>query len=439
MKTLRFLSFLVLALFTTGVTAIAAGPPAAKPIFVGAPIVTASAYDGYTLYAPKDSTMTYLVDNQGAVINSWQSKYGSGTNAELLSNGHVIRAASVGYNGNKNIHTPFAGGIIEEYDWDGNLVWEYSYNSDRVLQHHFIDVMPNGNVLMLAYEYISGEQALAAGRDPKTLQEGFLTPDHVAEVKKTGPKSGEIVWEWHVFDHLVQDFDKSKPNYAVISEHPERINLNYCPSGPMQFGADWNHAANASYNAITNQVVIAVTNFNEIWVIDHNTTTEEAKGAKGDLVFRYGDPKTYGVDTAPGLDAPHNAEILDDGTITAINFGKNRDKFSSIAFIKPGKSITEAASVEYRYTNKQDMFMGFDLLPNGNALVAAVGGKLMEMTPDGKTVWQHFNPDTGKDMLKEGDEIPMIAAIPGGGPGPKFPANYVLAAQKYAKDFLAVK
>jgi hypothetical protein len=443
------ISFLVCAFLATSIAAFAAGPtkqkgpgetpPTPKSMIVAEQIVTDNAYDGYTLFAPKNSKLTYLIDNQGNIVNTWKSRYGSGTNAELLSNGHIIRASSVGFDGNLNIHTPFAGGIIEEFDWEGNLVWEFHYNDEKFLQHHFIDIMPNGNVLMLAYDYISKDEAIAAGRDPQKLSDGFLTPEHVVEVKKTGPKSGEIVWEWHVFDHLIQDFDKSKKNFGVVSEHPEKININYCPPGPNPFGSDWNHAANASYNEVTDQVAIAVAGFNEVWIIDHNTTTAEAKGPQGDLIFRFGSPATYDTKGEMKLDGPHNAQILDDGTIAVINYGKMKDKYSSIAFIKPGNGMTNAQSVEYKYSNQKDMFSGFDLLPNGNALLTVVGGILREVTPKGKTVWQYANRDTGNGTLNIGDQIPMIPAIPGGGPGPSFPATYILTAQKYAKDYVTIK
>lgn len=420
---------LISAMGFTAAQAVAAGP---STINIEKTMVSDAAFDGYTLFSPKNSKQTYLIDNSGDVVHQWQSEFTAGTNAYLLENGNLLRAGSVGFDGNKNIHTPFAGGIIEEFDWQGNLVWQFEYNTDKVLQHHFIEPMPNGNVLMLAYEYFSKEEAIAAGRDPSKLADGYLTPEHVVEVKKTGKNSGEIVWEWHAFDHLVQDFDKSKPNFGVVSEHPEKININYTPPGPSPTGADWNHAANASYNAVTDQVVIAVAGFNEVWVIDHNTTTEEAKGAKGDLVFRWGNPQAYGVEGDFMLDGPHNAEILDDGRVAVINYGRSKDKFSSIVFIEPGASTTEAANTTKSFSDGKLMYSGFEFLPNGNALITAVGGKLLEMTESGEVLWQYYNRDTGKGMLNVGDAVPMWPAIPGQ-EMPKFPANYLLTSAKYSK------
>src|SRR5207302_100486 len=72
----------------------------------------------------------------------------------------------------------------------------------------------------------TAEETVAAGRKPGTVRGQFL-PDCILEIKPTGKTTGEIVWEWHVWDHLIQDIDKTKPNYGEIAEHPELIDINY--------------------------------------------------------------------------------------------------------------------------------------------------------------------------------------------------------------------
>jgi len=105
--------------------------------------------------------------------------------------------------------------------WHGNLVWTYDYNHDAtfetaVWQHHDFEVMPNGNILMIAWETMSAAEAEQAGRDD-TLPGGggsFL-PDHIVEVQPdlVAGVGGTIVWEWHAIDHLVQDHDPTKDNW----------------------------------------------------------------------------------------------------------------------------------------------------------------------------------------------------------------------------------
>ncbi len=90
-----------------------------------------------------------------------------------------------------------------------------------------------------------------------------------------------IVWEWYAWDHLIQDYNASKENYGVVGDHPELIDINYGISSSL---SDWLHANSIDYNEKFDQILISVHNFNEIWVIDHSTTLEEAAGHTGGRV-----------------------------------------------------------------------------------------------------------------------------------------------------------
>ena len=59
------------------------------------------------------------------------------------------------------------------------------------------------------------------GRDPqKTPNEVWF--EEIIEVRPLGFDSAEIVWEWHLWDHLVQDFDDQKRQFWALLKH----NLN---------------------------------------------------------------------------------------------------------------------------------------------------------------------------------------------------------------------
>ena len=80
----------------------------------------------------------------------------------------------------------------------------------------------------------------------------------------------------------------------MVSEQPELIDLNF----DNQDGhPDWLHSNSIDYNEELDQILLSVPHFDEVWIIDHSTSTEEAKGhiggnsAKGgDLIFRWGKP-----------------------------------------------------------------------------------------------------------------------------------------------------
>jgi hypothetical protein len=201
--------------------------PAAKP---GVSVNEPKAFKGYTLIAPMNSKLTHLIDMEGHVVKTWESEVTPGLSAYLLENGHLLRAGNLGPKG--NLQGAGVGGRIQEFDWDGNLVWDYTYSTKTQQQHHDIHRMPNGNVLLVCWDKKTVDEATAAGRRPDAVRD-HLMADCILEVKPTGKTSGEIVWEWHVWDHLVQDNDKSKANYGNVAQHPELIDINF-GSGILQ-------------------------------------------------------------------------------------------------------------------------------------------------------------------------------------------------------------
>jgi len=105
-------------------------------------------FNGYTLFAPLRSMATYLIDNDGKLVHSWQSNYLPGNSVYLLENGHLLRTGNVN---NRTFTSGGAGGRVQEYDWDGKLLWDFEYSSNQYLQHHDIERLPNGNVLIIAW------------------------------------------------------------------------------------------------------------------------------------------------------------------------------------------------------------------------------------------------------------------------------------------------
>jgi hypothetical protein len=244
---------------------------------------------GYTLFAPKHGTTTYLMTNDGRIVRSWKSEYEPGQSVYLLPNGHLLRAGMLKVQGGIG---GGEGGIIEEFDWDGKLVWEFRHATRDYQLHHDIKPLPNGNILALMVERKSREECVRAGFNPELLRDGQLNPDAAVEIQRTGPNSGKIVWEWHVWDHLVQDFDRTRANYGDVAAHPELIDAHGSGRGLPSF---WNHMNSVAYNEQLDQIVLSVRGFNEIWIVDHATTSKEAaghtggkRGKGGDLLYRWG-------------------------------------------------------------------------------------------------------------------------------------------------------
>jgi hypothetical protein len=90
--------------------------------------------------------------------------------------------------------------------------------------------MPNGNLLLIVWERKTAKQALEAGVKPAAAT-GEKLVDSLFEIKPEGKTGGQIVWEWHLWNHLIQDEDKSKANYGDVARHPELVDVNYAWTG----------------------------------------------------------------------------------------------------------------------------------------------------------------------------------------------------------------
>ncbi|HWY88915.1 MAG TPA: aryl-sulfate sulfotransferase, partial [Gemmataceae bacterium] len=317
------------------------------------------ALQGYTLMSPFVSPNTYLVDMQGRVVHTWKTDSSVALSAMLLENGHLLRPGSIGGDANIFGPGPGVGGRIQEFTWEGELVWDFKFYNARQLPHHDLTRLPNGNVLLIVWDRKTTEEAIAAGRRPEMAGDKHMLPDSLVEIKPTGKTTGEVVWEWHLWDHLVQDFDKTKMNFGDVAMHPELVNINYgedelpsviaakdkatdgkgkpkdgkekadiakgatpAPDRPFRADPDYTHMNGVAYNADLDQISMSVWRFSEFWIIDHSTTTAEAAGHKGgrhgkggDLLYRYGNPRAYRAGTKADrkLFSQHNAHWIPKG------------------------------------------------------------------------------------------------------------------------------
>jgi hypothetical protein len=386
--------------------------------------------DGYVLFAPSSFITTYLMDKCGKLVHSWPSSYKPGLSAYLLPDGNLLRTGKA----NNTVFTAGGnGGIIEKIDWNGNVTWSYIISSSTECQHHDICPLPNGNILAVVWEAKSSADALAVGRDPAKLGTS-LWMEKLVELQPTGTNGANIVWEWHVWDHLVQDYDNTKSNYGVVSQHPELVNLNYTIGIPTS--ADWLHMNSVAYNEKLDQVMVSLHNMSEFWIIDHSTTTAEASshsggahGKGGDLLYRWGNPAVYnrGTPAIQQLYRQHNAHWVEAGSpdsnkILLFNNGLGRPQgnYSTVELIAPpvtasgdytisGTSAYQPDSAYWKYQapNPTDFYgmniSGAQQLPGGNFIVCeGPAGRFFEIDGQKNIVWEYNNPVTMTGPISQG-------------------------------------
>jgi hypothetical protein len=399
------------------------------------------AYDGYTLFAPMLSTTTYLIDMEGNVVHKWKSKYPPGLYAMLLPNGHLMRTARPDPD---KVPVKFGGvaGLIQEIDWDGNVVWEYKEFTPTMIQHHCFNIMPNGNVLFVGFEFKSATEAIKKGRDPKTMPEEFewegesssniisgthtknkakgIWPDYVKEVNR----EGKVVWEWHAWDH--------------IGTGPKELNINYQLPKATEYlhVPDWTHFNTVDYIPETDQILVNSRNFSEFFLINHKT---------GEIEYRWGNPTTHGEGKKPGfvddgsqiLFGPHHVTRLPNGNFQIFDNGWKRPEKSRSRVVemdpKTGKIVWQFGPVigNSFYTAYQG---AAQRLPNNNILVTSTNhGHVFEITygPKPEVVWEWVSPVFIKDRIKcfYDDAKDSVSAFE------ELGANMIHRAYRYDKDY----
>ena len=179
---------------------------------------------GFNLISPLKSKDVFLVDLSGEIVHQWETDVEPGNSVYLTERGTIYRCERI--EDNKPFRGGGIGGGIQEIDASGNVLWDYRFADETRHAHHDIEIMPNGNILILAWEMHTREEALANGRDPELLRGEMFWPDAIFEIKPLANNEAEIVWQWHSWDHLIQDFDAEGDFFGVVSEHPERIDIN---------------------------------------------------------------------------------------------------------------------------------------------------------------------------------------------------------------------
>lgn len=361
---------------------------------------------GYTLINTRLSDEVYLIDHLGRKVHNWRLEGYSIRLIKLLETGNLM----IFHNkGDQSLW-------MAEVDTASNTVWEYPAAD----AHHDFLVLPNGNLLLLMNDEITPQEAIAAGADPKRAPLVGWKYHYLQEVKPTGPNGGEIVWEWSTLDHLIQDHDPDKPNYGPIAGHPGRIDINYALRH-KQIGQDrehdWIHMNAIDYNPVLDQIMLSARNFSELWIINHNTTTEEAAEEKGDLLYRWGNPRAHGAGGYQdqqlfwqhyshwiplGLPGAGNVLIFNNGN----EFTGLRRYYSTVDEIALPASEGDAyprnaggsafAPARPQWIHITDKFAPWassaQRLPNGNTLICNGDEYLVQVAPDGTTVWKYVNP-----------------------------------------------
>jgi len=369
-------------------------------------------FDGYALYT--DNNTVFMIDKDENIAHRWNCDLRANYSMFLKENGNIVRGAR---DPNASINGPAVGGIVQELDPDANVVWEFTYSTNDRIAHHDICEMPDGGVLMIAWEIPPLQDLQAMGYEGTSQK----YPTHLIEVQQDGT-GGKIVWEWHMMDHFIQDVDSTLANYGVIADNPQLMDINVEVPGNMGGGGppgqggggDWFHVNGVDYDPVHDQIIFGSRFMRELYIIDHSTTSEEAAGHSGgnsgmggDFLWRWGNASNYDVSGTEFISAAvHDAQFIENdgrlygGEIQLFNNeGTNgASQVDVIALPRDGFLFTKEAGEPYgpsavTYTHfclaNADGQSASARMPNGNLYVNLSRRYQYEVDPDENLVWRY--------------------------------------------------
>ena len=356
--------------------------------------------EGYILVNDASSNRVYLMDKpESNILREWHLPEGIGNDAVLLENGNLLVALMDedpafqfgGYGGRLAIIGP-----------EGKILWDFTYSDQDNLSHHDIEMLPNGNILFLAWERKKGlelKKVGYTGGDEELFIEKILEID---------PSNNEIVWQWNSWDHLIQDEIQDLANFGSVSGHPYKININYKDEYEEgSHNGDIMHANAIEYDEERDVIYLSVNYYSEVWVIDHSTTTSEARsetggnsGKGGDLIYRFGNPDAYESPAGnrmfyhnhnPTLVPDTNRILVFSNGIPAVDNHSIVYELELPAAFDLKSDLNNELNIYWNFDH-EDLFSakvsGAHRLPNGNTLITEGTSGFWEVTNNKEIVWK---------------------------------------------------
>ena len=208
-----------------------------------------------------------ILDQRGAPI--WYMR-GSGTPAiiERANNGNILTSA--GPNGISPSYAARGEPAFVETTLEGTVVREHGTPYDEPIDGHSLQVLPNGNMLMLSVPIKTGVDLSGdfAQLHPLDVGGGGLNGCDVTNVKNASvaypaikelSPTGEVLWSWNSWEHL----DNGE---SIL---PALANIDY--QGGVNCVVDLFHGVTASQSPDGKTIILTARFASATWGIDKNT------------------------------------------------------------------------------------------------------------------------------------------------------------------------
>lgn len=342
------------------------------------------AYEGFTLFTPlggqtgtDETNEVYLINMQGDIVHKWKTEHSPGLYGFLLENGNLLYGGAT-----MELEIPpggGSGGVIQEIDWDGDVLWEYK----NEYLHHDFDKLPNGNIVAMIWEPVKDENLYKViGGIEGTELNGQVWTDVIIEIDYD---TKEIIWEWHAQDEMdIENYPVGSLNNLHEWTHGNTV--EYLPEGNVYDGKE--------------SIITSFRQIDTVMIIDKET--KEIKWEWGQGIIKN----------------QHDPTLLENGNVLLFDNGMHMPDGQRSGI--PHSIIIEinprTDEIEWEYVGEglrgfkffSSVISGSQRLPNGNTLICeGVPGRIFEVTRgdlkedlgpmdevkfDNEIVWEYINP-----------------------------------------------
>ncbi|QBQ56087.1 arylsulfotransferase family protein [Nitrosococcus wardiae] len=337
-----------------------------------------AAQEGYTLYSSGHTQKAFLIDMQGKVLHEWSMPYSQVWDESsaisdpvddrntyfrrtwLYPNGDLLAI----YDGVGD--TPHGYGLIK-IDRNSKLIWKYL---QRV--HHDLDVAPDGRIFTLTHEIKQHEIENAPNLSPPRID------DDLVELSPDGEELRRIP--------LLETF--------VNSQYRGMLAVLPCYwMDTMECNSDFLHSNDVEYVTAENAQHFDFAKEGEVLV-----STREP----GVLILIDLDTRKLRWAIRGHWIGQHDPDLLPNGHILLYD---NNGHFGPGGRSQVFEFDPKTYEVSWRYSGTPDKPFhsiirgGQERLANGNTLITEdQRGRIFEVTPDGRIVWEFINPVRGGDQ-----------------------------------------
>ncbi|HEY6457214.1 MAG TPA: aryl-sulfate sulfotransferase [Steroidobacteraceae bacterium] len=374
----------------------------------------ARTWSGFTVISALGTPAVLVIDMNGNLVKRWDDYDNSaGGPARVLPGGVIIAAAGARPPHQESLE-------ILERDFGGKVIWQFGHNLQvqapdgtsiwALRQHHDWQRadFPAGYYSPGATPAAIGARTLILTHVSKLMPDiaaVTLEDDRLIEVTP----DGNIDWEWTAGEHI-GEFRFSAAARAAIKASP----------GPnaARNGFDWLHTNAATYigpnhwfdagdqrfapdNVLISSrqaslLAIVARNGSIVWQLGPDFSQTKQLQAIGQIIGQHNAhiiPK--------GLPGAGNVLVFDNGGASGYGFTTPLAPKGADGLARPNSRVLEINPVTLELVWKYEALgkfyasniSGAQRLVNGNTLITeGPDGRVFEVTPDGKIVWEYINP-----------------------------------------------